>query len=131
MQLNRSRQALKRMQQLTEKCKLGTHTTEEFFKNLVKFAKELTEEGQLNIHEGLSEEELAIFDLLTKSDMKLNKTQEKQVKKAAKDFLEKLKSEKLTLDWCKRLQTRAQAMISIEQILDEELPEINEEAKFH
>jgi len=61
----------------------------------------------------------------------LNKKQEKQVKKAAKDLLETLKREKLTLDWRKRLQTRAQVMISIEQILDEELPEIYEEAKFH
>ena len=94
-------------------------------------AKELTEEEQRTVREGLSEEELAIFDLLTKSDMKFNKKQEKQLKKAANDLLEKLKSENLTLDWCKRLQTRVQVMISIEQFLDEELPEIYEEEKFH
>jgi type I restriction enzyme R subunit len=37
----------------------------------------------------------------------------------------------MSLDWCKRLPARAQVMISIEQILDEEPPKINEEGKFN
>ena len=66
-QLNKSRREfLERLQQLIDEYNLGAHTTEEFFKNLVKFAKELTEEEQRTVREGLSEEELAIFDLLTK-----------------------------------------------------------------
>ena len=80
----------------------------------------MTEEEQRAVREKLGEEELAIFGLLIKPDMKLTKKQEKQVKNAAKDPLETLKREKLTLDWRKRLQTRAQVMISIEEILDGE-----------
>jgi hypothetical protein len=38
----------------------------------------------------------------------------------------------MSLDRCKRLSpARAQVMISIEQILDEELPKIYEEVKFN
>jgi type I restriction enzyme R subunit len=35
----------------------------------------------------LSEEELVIFDLLTKSEIKMTKAEEQQVKKVAKDLL--------------------------------------------
>ena len=130
-QLNKSRlDFLERLQELIEAYNLGAHTTEELFKKLVDFARELSEEEQRGIREGLTEEELAIFDILTKPDMTLTSKQEKQVKQAAKGLLETLKREKLGLDWRKRAQTRAQVLLVIEDILDRELPEVYDEKKY-
>jgi len=70
----------------------------------------------------LTEEELAIFDLLTKPDLNLTKSEEAQVKKVARELLETLKREKFVLDWRKRQQTRAAVRVAIEEVLDE-LPE--------
>jgi type I restriction enzyme R subunit len=47
-----------------------------------------------------------------------------QVKKATKDLLEKLKKEKLVLDWRKRQQSRAEVRLTIEDTLDNGLPQI-------
>jgi type I restriction enzyme R subunit len=130
-QLNKSRlDFLERLQELIEAYNLGAHTTEELFKKLVDFARELSEEEQRGIREGLTEEELAIFDILTKPDMPLTSKQEKQVKQAAKGLLETLKREKLGLDWRKRAQTRAQVLLVIEYILDRELPEVYDGKKY-
>jgi len=91
---------------------------EEFFNQLVAFAQSLSEEEQRRIAEQLSEEELAIFDLLTKPDMQLSEQERQQVKKVARELLETLEREKLVLDWRKRQQSRAGVRLAIEQILD-------------
>jgi type I restriction enzyme R subunit len=91
---------------------------EAFFDRLVIFARELTEEEKRTISENLSEEELAIFDLLTKPDMKLTKKEEQEVKKTAQDLLATLKKERLVLDWRKRQQSRAGVRMAIEEKLD-------------
>lgn len=67
----------------------------------------LTEEEQRGIAEGLTEEELAVFDLLTRPTPKLTKAQEAAVKRAAKDLLGRLKDEKLVLDWRQGHSTRS------------------------
>ncbi len=72
--------------------------------------------------EGLTEEELALFDILTKPDPTLTKAQEREVKKVAKGLLEVLKIEKLVLDWRSRQQSRAAVRQFIEIELDK-LPE--------
>lgn len=48
----------------------------------------------------------------------------KQVKQSARDLLEldTLKAEKLVLDWRKQQRTRAAVRVTIEKLLDEELP---------
>jgi type I restriction enzyme R subunit len=71
------------------------------------------------IAEELTEEELTIFDLLTKPEVTLTKAEEREVKKVAKELLEKLKSEKLVLDWKKKQATRAAVRYTIETVLDE------------
>ena len=72
--------------------------------------------------ENLSEEELAVFDLLTKPEMELSAKEREQVKKGARELLERLKQEKLVIDWRKREQTRAAVRQLIEIALDEFLP---------
>ena len=100
----------------------GSLNIEEFFKQLVLLSHELQEEERRAIRENLTEEELTIFDLLTRPDIHLTKKEEGQVKGVAKDLLEILKHEKLVLDWRKRQQTRASVRLCIEDVLDH-LPE--------
>ena len=49
--------------------------------------------------EGLTEDELAIFDLLTRPEPKLTKAQEVAVKKVARDLLEKLQEQLAVAQW--------------------------------
>jgi type I restriction enzyme R subunit len=101
----------------------GAANLEEFFERLLKFVKELQEEEKRGVSEGLSEEELAVFDLITKPEMKLTKKEEGQVKKVARELLEPLKREKLVLDWRKTQATRAAVRVAVEDKLDE-LPRV-------
>ena len=96
----------------------GSANVEEFFEELCKLARELTQERKRHIAERLSEEELALFDILTKPEMKLTEKDRKKVKKVARDLLATLKDERLPLDWRKRQQTRAAVRLAIEEILD-------------
>ena len=89
-------------------------------------AKELTEEDKRAVSEGLSEEELAVFDLLTKPEISLTEKEKDEVKKVARDLLGTLKREKLVLDWRKRQQARASVRVAVEEKLDQ-LPEAYDE----
>ena len=112
-----------RFEKIVEAYNLGTINVEEYFNLLIEFYKQLDQEEKRHIKEELTEEELTVFDLLTKPAMKLNKKEIGQVKKAAQTLLETLKEQKLVLDWRKRQQTRADVQVTIEKLLDAELPE--------
>ena len=119
VKLNRSRiDYLEKFQELIDEYNSGSVNVEEFFKRLVQFSQGLNEEDKRSLREGLTEEELSIFDLITKPDMKLSESEEKEVKQIAKDLLAKLKEDKLVLDWRKRQRTQAAVKLCIEEILD-------------
>jgi len=123
VRLNKTRtDYLEKFQRMIDEYNAGSSNIEEFFKQLTAFAQSLNEEDKRAIAEHLTEEELAIFDLLTKPDMKLSKKEEQAVKKAARDLLQTLKQEKLVLDWRKRQQSRAAVRLTIEKVLEDELP---------
>ena len=86
------------------------------------FAQNLTKEEQRGISENLSEEELAIFDILTRPALQLSKSEKNKVKQVAKELLTTLKVERLVLDWRKNQTTRAGVRLAIEEMLDK-LPE--------
>ena len=73
------------------------------------------------MREELNEEELAIFDILTKPEPKLTKKEQAEVKKIVRELLEKLKREKLVLDWTKQQQTKAVVKDYIEELFDESI----------
>ena len=126
--VNRTRiNFIEKLQQMIDEYNAGSLNTEEFFKRLVAFARDLQEEEKRAIKENLTEEELTIFDLLTKPSMKLTKREEDQVKKVAKELLETLKQEKLVLDWRKKQQTRASVRLCIEDVLDHLPPAYSKE----
>ena len=124
LRLNRTRMDyLERFQKMIDEYNAGSLNIDEFFQRLLVFAKSLTDEERRSVAEQLSEEELALFDILTKPRLDLSDKETKQVKKAAKDLLEALKRGKLVLDWRKFQRSRAAVKVSIRDVLDEELPE--------
>lgn len=124
VRLNKTRvDYLEKFQQMIDEYNQGAANLEEFFERLLKFVKELQEEEKRGVSEGLSEEELAVFDLITKPEMKLTKKEEGQVKSIARELLETLKREKLVLDWRKTQATRAAVRVTVEDKLDE-LPRV-------
>lgn len=119
-----------KLQEVIDRYNQGSKNIEEFFEELKKLAASLTEEEQRAVKEELTEEELAVFDLLTKPDPVLTKTQEAQVKKVVRELLTKLKRELLVLDWKQRQATRAAVEVAIQDTLDSGLPEVYDRALF-
>ena len=98
------------------------------WERLLALVEELNAEDQRTIAEQLSEEELTVFDLLTRPmlpDLELTEVEIDEVKAVSKKLLDTLKREKLVLDWRKRQQSRAAVRLTIDEILDE-LPECYE-----
>lgn len=98
---------LERFQTMIAEYNAGSVTVEQLFEQLMNFIRSMSDEEQRSAREGLNDEELAIFDLLTKPEPKLTKAQEVKVKTIARNLLAKLKHEKLVLDW--RLKENAKA----------------------
>ncbi|KAA0913105.1 type I restriction endonuclease subunit R [Psychrobacter sp. ANT_WB68] len=84
------------------------------FNDLNDFVKDLSVEEQRAVRENLGDQEvLAIFDLLTKGK-ELNNEDVKKVKEVAKDTLDKLKAEKLSIErWRESREVTAQVKIVI------------------
>jgi len=119
VQLNRTRMDyLLKFQEMIDAYNAGSVNVEQQFEGLVAFTQELNAEERRGIGENLSEEELALFDLLTRPSPGLTKKEEAEVKKVAGELLKTLKQEKLVLDWRKRQQSRAGVQLCIEKYLD-------------
>jgi type I restriction enzyme R subunit len=111
LKLNSSRANLaEKFKKLIDEYNAGSHNIETFFAQLVQFARELTDEEKRAIAAGLSEEEQALFDVLTKPEPTLTKVDEAEVKKVCRELLAKLKQDKLILDWREKQQARAAVM---------------------
>ncbi len=118
VQLNKSRtDLLEKFKKLIDEYNKGLDV-EAFFAKLLLFAKGLTEEDKRGVSEQLNEEELAIFDILTKPELDMTPTERKQVKQVARSLLQTLKEAKLVLDWRKKLRTRADVYATVKTILD-------------
>lgn len=129
---NRSRSDfLDRFQTLIDAYNAGSQNIEAFFAALIKLAQSLTKEEQRAMREGLTEEELALFDILTKPVPVLADKEQAQVKKVCKALLETLKGEKLVLDWRNKPQARGEVRRTIERVLDGGLPDIYDEDIYH
>jgi type I restriction enzyme R subunit len=125
VRLNRTRMDyLERFQTMIDAYNAGSLNAEEFFQRLMDFARSLNEEEQRGVAEQLTEEELVLFDLLTKPDIVLSNSDRQKVKATARELLATLKEGKLVLDWRKRQQSRAEVRVSIEKVLDKGLPRV-------
>lgn len=115
-------------QALIEEYNAGSRNIEEMFIAVVDLVQRMNEEEQRAIAEQLSEEELAVFDLLVKQGPALSESERRQVKRAVRDLLAKLKAEKLVLDWREREYPRAAVRVTIRDVLWDELPDPYTEA---
>lgn len=120
VQLNKTRTDLmEKFKKLIEEYNKGLDV-ETFFAKLVSFAQnELSEEDKRAVAEQLSEEELALFDILTKPEIDMTAREKAAVKKVARALLQTLKQAKLVLDWRKKQRTRADVFTTVKSILDE------------
>ena len=109
---------VEKFQQMIDEYNSGAINVEVFFGRLVEFTQALDEEDKRTIAEQLSDEELAIFDLLTKPEMSLTKKETELVKKVARELLTTLKREKLVIDWRTKQQARASVQLTIQDSLD-------------
>lgn len=112
---------VERIERLIEDYNAGSLNIDEYLRRLVELSQSLTAEEQRSVAEGLTEAELAIFDLLTKPEPVLTDDEREVVKASAKHLLAVLQ-EKLVLDWRRKAATAADVRTSIRQLLDAELP---------
>jgi type I restriction enzyme R subunit len=113
---------VERFEKLVADYNAGSMNTETFFQELLKFSESLNEEEARSLSEGLSEEQLAIFDLLMRPAPELSDNEQGQVKNVAEELLAILKRDKIVLDWRKEQSTRAAVRVAVEETLDR-LPE--------
>jgi type I restriction enzyme R subunit len=109
---------VERFEKLVADYNAGSLNTETFFQDLMSFSKALTAEEARSLSEGLTEEQLAIFDLLMRPAPDLSDEEKAQVKKVSEELLKALKRDKLVLDWRKEQSTRAAVRVAVEETLD-------------
>jgi type I restriction enzyme, R subunit len=122
IRINRTRaDYLAKFEELIESYNAGSRNIEELFQELLALSRALTQEQQRHVREQLSENELTVFDILTRPGPDLTSQEREEVKKVARQILQKLKS-LLVLEWRQKAQARAQVRLAIEDVLDEGLP---------
>jgi type I restriction enzyme R subunit len=90
---------------------------ETLINQLLALTEDLEKEDARAVAEGLTDEELAIFDLLTRSESNLTQEESQRIKKVTQALLQRLK-DKLVIDWRKRQQSRAAVKLSIGECID-------------
>jgi len=94
-------------------------TIEKTFEELVKLVDSLSEEENRALRENLSEEHLAVFDLLVKEDLKPKERD--RIKDLAKGLLDELKAQIESLDqWAEKASTKSQVSTFIHDYLFDE-----------
>jgi type I restriction enzyme R subunit len=120
-----------RLQEIIDRYNSGSSSADNYFDELLKFAKDLKEESERHIREGLGEDELEIFDLLKKEKMTRDETQ--KVRLAAKSLLHRLLSEPppvLIQDWFKDSQSKERVKSTVQEVLNTHLPQSYDRALF-
>jgi type I restriction enzyme, R subunit len=122
IQINRTRvDFVEKFEELIESYNIGSRNIEELFQELVALSRGLTEEEQRHVRENMTEEELVIFDILTRPAPSLSPAERAEVKKVARALLRRLK-DLMVLNWRQNTRARARLRIEIEDTLDIALP---------
>lgn len=115
---NPTRQSfLDRYQQLVTDYNERRATAEEIFAQLLRFIEKMAEEEKRAARENLGEEELALFDVLTKPAPQLPEAKRDEVKDIAKTLLDKLRSLFRGIDWQTNPTMRAKVRSTIKATL--------------
>lgn len=122
LRLNRTRANFsEKFESLIESYNNGSRNIEQLFEELLKLSNSLDEEQERHVREKLTEEELVIFDILTRPAPELSVAERAEVKKVAKDLLVRV-TELLVLNWRQKSAARSSLKLAIEDALDEGLP---------
>ena len=120
--LNRTRMDYQeRFEQIIAEYNEAGIDVDTWFEQLIELANELNEEEQRAFAEQLSEEELAVFDLITRPTLELTDRERNKVKSISRTLLTRLQ-DRLVLDWRNRQQSRAAVRLTVYETLGE-LPE--------
>jgi type I restriction enzyme, R subunit len=85
---------------------------EQLLEELFELSNSLDEEELRHIRENLTVEELVIFDILTRPAPKLSADERGEVKKVARELLERLK-QLLVLNWRQKAAARSALRLAI------------------
>ena len=121
-----------RFKNIIDRYNAGGSENEDYYEQLVKLLEDMQKEQERPNTEGLTEEELEVYDLLVRGK-KLTKAEEQKVKLAAKNLFKKLTTEKaelLVVDWYKDDQPRLKVKSAIEYALNEDLPDSYDKYSF-
>lgn len=121
-----------RYRRIIDSYNAGGTENEEYYEQLVKLLEELKQEEDRAYTEGLTEEELEIYDLLI-AGKKLNKAEEQKVKLSAKNLYKKIVDNRdilLVVDWYKDEQPRAKFKYEVEVSLNNDLPDSYDKVSF-
>ena len=113
-----------RYRNIIDRYNAGGSENEDYYEQLLQLIEDLKLEERRPDAEGLTEEELEIYDLLI-AGKKLTREDEQKVKLSAKNLFKKLTTEKdqlMVVDWYKDEQPRAKVKTAIETSLDADLP---------
>lgn len=114
-----------RYKNIIDRYNAGGSENEDYYEQLIELVEELKKENERAATEGMTEEELEIFDLLV-AGKKLSQADEQKVKLSAKNLFKKLSDNRkdlLVVDWYKDAQPTAKVKSAIEASLNEDLPE--------
>ena len=110
-----------KLRELIDAYNAGSLNVDEMLKRLQALSRQLSEDEQRTARDGLSEPELAVFDLLTRPDPELTEEARTQVKQVAHKLMEHI-TDRLVLDWRRKAETREAARVLVRDVL-EELPD--------
>ena len=114
-----------RYKNIIDQYNAGGSENENYYEQLVQLINDLQKENERANTEGLSEEELEIFDLLM-AGKKLSQADEQKVKLSAKNLVKKLRENKkdlLVVDWYKDDQPKTKVKSAVERSLNADLPD--------
>jgi type I restriction enzyme R subunit len=124
IRLNKTRADFaEKLEELIDSYNAGSRNIEELFEELLRLSRSLSEEEQRHVRENMSEEELVIFDILTRPAPELSLDERAEVKKVTRDLLTRLK-QLLVLNWRQKSSARSQLKLTIEDVLDSGLPRV-------
>ena len=112
-----------KFEELIASYNAGSRSIDDLFAELLKLSSSLNDEQQRHVRENMTEEELVIFDILTRPAPELSAEERAEVKKVARELLARLKS-LLVLNWRQKSTARSQLRMAIEDTLDSGLPRV-------
>ena len=121
-----------RYKNIIDRYNAGGSENEDYYEQLLELIEQLKKEDSRAEAEGLTEEELEMYDLLI-AGKRLTKAEEQKVKLAAKNLFKKLSENRkslLVVDWYKDDMPREKVKNAIQSSLDADLPESYDKESF-